>query len=97
MSPKRDPARGRAVLSGRTGTDAAPIGTTARRTQPSRLTVDLSLAERRRLGTWAAQAAEELDAPRVELAVIARVLFELLAEDQRVSDAALSRLRDRLQ
>lgn len=93
MSPRRDPERGRAVLGSRTSEDAPPMGATARRTKPSRLTVDLSPKERRDLGSWAAGAAEELDWPRVDLAAAARILFELVRDDSRVHAEVIERLR----
>ncbi len=93
--PQRDPSLGAGILGARRDPDAPkPGASTARRSAPIRLTVDLDPPLHADLRTWAASVAGELDVPRVVLADVVRVLIRLLAEDPRLNSEAIDQLRD---
>lgn len=65
---------------------------TAPRTKPVRITVDLSPLAYRDLNRWCRQAAEDLDVAKVNTAAVVRTLLGMLDDDQ----ALAGRVRDRI-
>jgi hypothetical protein len=69
---------------------ARPVGRTAIRSKPVRITLDLSPELYRQLTVWADAAAVELDVPRVPLAEAVRAMIRVTTEHP---DEVLDRLR----
>lgn len=81
-------------LAGGRDQDTTPVGSTAERTKPIRVTLDLRPTVHRRLKRWAATAAVTADLPVVPLAVVLRVLSDELLADEQLAERVLKRLRD---
>lgn len=78
-------ARMTAAAGRRTEPEAKPAGRTAIRSKPVRITVDLSPAAYRQLTDWSAEAAKELDIPRLSIADAVRAMVRATAADKGVS------------
>ena len=83
-------ARWAAAAGRRAEPDAPPAGRTAIRSDPVRITVDLSPELYRELTVWADTAAITLGVPRVSLADAVRAMIRVTAEHP---DQVLDRLR----
>jgi hypothetical protein len=70
--------------------DARPAGRTAIRSEPVRITVDLSPELHRQLTSWTDAAAVTLDVPRVSLADAVRAMIRVAADNP---EDVLDRLR----
>ena len=70
-----------AAAARRTGPDPSPAGRTAIRTQPVRITLDLSPELYRQLTQWTDSAAVALDVPRVSLADAVRAMIRVTPEN----------------
>jgi hypothetical protein len=79
-----------AAATRRSTADAGPAGTTAIRSKPVRITLDLSPELYRQLTQWADSAAVTLDVPRVALADAMRAMIRVTTENP---DQVLERLR----
>jgi hypothetical protein len=92
MSTQREQQKARmaAAASRRATPDAGPAGRTAIRSDPIRITLDLSPELYRQLKTWVDSAAVTLDVPRVSLADAVRAMIRVAAENP---DDVLDRLR----
>jgi hypothetical protein len=75
--------------------DARPAGRTAIRSEPVRITVDLSPELHRQLTSWADAAAVTLDVPRVSLADAVRAMIRVAADNPEDVLDRLRRDRDR--
>jgi hypothetical protein len=75
--------------------DAPPAGRTAIRSDPVRITVDLSPELHRELTAWADSAAVALGVPRVSLADAVRAMIRVTTENPREVLDRLRRDRDR--
>lgn len=82
-----------AAAARRSEPGAPPAGTTAIRSKPVRVTVDLSPELYRQLTEWADSAARALDVPRVALADAIRAMIRVTAENP---GEVLDRLRQDL-
>jgi len=71
----------------RMNNDATAPGTSAVRTKPIRVTVDLDPALYRRVKGWAESIAVDLDVPSMPLGKLFRALAEGLADDPAVAIA----------
>lgn len=71
----------------RTEAAAEPPGSSAIRSKPVRVTVDLTPAQYRRLNAWIAETAAELDAVKLPLADVVRAMIASLGRPE--IDAAL--------
>ncbi|MGW9441163.1 hypothetical protein [Streptomyces sp. NPDC055607] len=74
--------------AGPRGAEAAPKV----RTDPIRVTLDLSPAQHRNLKRWCNQAAADHDLPQVALARVLRLLGEELVEDEALAKRIGKRL-----
>ena len=92
MSTQREQQKARmaAAASRRAAPDAGPAGRTAIRSDPVRITLDLSPELYRQLARWADTAAVELDVPRVALVDAVRAMIRVAAESP---EAVIERLR----
>ena len=79
-----------AAASRRATPDAGPAGRTAIRSDPIRITLDLSPELYRQLIRWADSAAVELDVPRLALADAMRAMIRVTTENP---DQVIERLR----
>ena len=70
--------------------DARPPGSTAIRSKPVRITLDLSPELYRQLTAWTDSAAVTLDVPRVSLADAVRAMIRVAADNP---DDVIDRLR----
>lgn len=77
----------------RTDPGAAPAGTTAVRSKPVRITVDLAPDLYKQLTRWAAETALEVDRPRLPQAEVIRACIRALTDDPDVREAVLRELR----
>ena len=75
--------------------DAPPAGRTAIRSDPVRITVDLSPELYRELTVWADSAAVTLGVPRVSLADAVRAMIRVTTENPQEVLDRLRRDRDR--
>lgn len=75
---QREERMARAASNRARSTEAAPRRSTAVRTKPARMTVDMPPALRRRLKSWSGYAAAELDVMDVAGAEVVRILIEML-------------------
>jgi hypothetical protein len=87
---ERRKAQMTAAATRRTRPGAAPAGTTAIRSKPVRITLDLSPELYRELTEWAHAAAIELGVPRLALAEAVRAMIRVTTERP---GAVLERLR----
>lgn len=95
MSDREDRKNRLARAAGRRAEpDAPPAGTTAVRTKPVRVTLDLSPAAYRRLKTWTLNASVEVGA-NVSLADVLRTLADHLDTDQELAELVLADLKQR--
>lgn len=69
-------------------------GTTAKRTDPVRITVDLDPADYRRMHRLVNQLADRLDVPRLPHSKMWRALLEHAVEDPAVVDDLERRIRN---
>jgi hypothetical protein len=92
MSTQREQQKARmaAAAGRRAAPDAGPAGRTAIRSDPVRITLDLSPELYRQLKTWVDSAAVALDVPRVSLADAVRAMIRVAADNP---DDVLDRLR----
>jgi thiamine monophosphate kinase len=81
-----------AAASSRTEPDARPRST-AIRSKPVRITLDLSPGLYRELTRWADSAAVTLDVPRVALADVLRAMIRVTAESPDTSGEVTAQLR----
>jgi hypothetical protein len=88
-------ARMAAAASRRTTPGAPPAGRTAIRSNPVRITLDLSPELYRQLTGWTALAAEALGVPRVSLADAMRAMIRVSTENPDEVLEQLRRDRDR--
>ncbi len=79
-----------AAATRRSEPNARPAGSTAIRSKPVRITLDLSPELYRQLTQWADSAAVTLDVPRVPLADVMRAMIRVTTENP---DEVLERLR----
>jgi hypothetical protein len=79
-----------AAAARRSEPGARPPGTTAIRSKPVRITLDLNPELYRQLTGWADSAAIELDVPRVPLADAVRAMIRVTIDNP---DEVLERLR----
>lgn len=95
MSEREDRRRRmRAAAQRRTSEDAPASGSTAVRSKPVRITVDLTPTQYRHLKTWTLQAAAEVGAS-VSLADVVRLLAGYLHEDQELAQRVTADLQQR--
>ena len=87
---ERRKAQMTAAALSRTEPRARPVGRTAIRSKPVRITLDLSPELYRQLTQWAHAAAIELDVPRVALADAVRAMIKVTTESP---DQVIERLR----
>ena len=90
--PKPTPAevqRARLARAATRRTEAAaePPGSSAIRSKPVRVTIDLTPAQYRRLNAWIAETAAEIDAVKLPLADVVRSFIAVLGQPD--VDAAL--------
>lgn len=92
MTTQREQRRAQmaAAAARRSEADARPAGTTAIRSKPIRITLDLSPELYRELTQWVDAAAVTLDVPRVALADAVRAMIRVTAEHP---DEVIERLR----
>ena len=83
MTTAREKSRAQmAAAAGRRAAPGAPrAGRTAIRSDPVRITVDLSPELHRQLTSWADSAAVALDVPRVSLADAVRAMIRVAADN----------------
>jgi hypothetical protein len=84
-----------AAAARRSEPGAPPSGTTAIRSKPVRITLDLSPELYRQLTQWADAAAIELDVPRVALADAMRAMIRVTTESPGEVLEQLRRDRER--
>lgn len=75
---QREERMARAAEGRNRGEAVAPRRTTAMRTKPARMTVDMPPTLRRRLKSWTGYAAGQLDVIDVADAHVVRILIEML-------------------
>lgn len=75
---EREARMARAAGGRARGEAAAPRRSTAVRTKPARMTVDMPPALRRRLKSWTGYASNQLDVMDVAGAEVVRILIEML-------------------
>jgi len=92
---EREERMERALAGRNRGVDGAPPPRrpTVVRTKPVRMTVDMPPPLHRRLKTWSAWAANELDAADVPAAEVMRVLVELLTANPAESELTMPLVR----
>ncbi len=89
-------ARMTAAAESRTAPDAPPAGTTAIRTDPYRITLDLIPADYAALNRWLLSAAEKVnpeDPRRLSLASALRAMIHVTTTDSMVEDVVVDQLR----
>ena len=81
----------RSAAQRRSTDDASPSGSTAVRSKPVRITIDLSPAQYQQLKTWTLHAAADIGA-NVSTADVIRTLASYLEQDPEIAERVLSDL-----